>query len=255
MCPRNWQVISTLPIDIASISQGHAESKSTFSQCVRTDRLLHPQSGFAISSQPIIDRGWQSRTADAERLAWVLIHSGESTIVGLPVGFVRASQSSVNREEAKSSTPTGSRLVAQGRPRSGRPWVDLDNLQPQRGCVPHLTQPRWGWNWRNRSSTQGFPRCGQPWATRRDPFGVSSRTIEMHIPAASARSVMISVPRPPTDPTGSTPAPASPSGTGPADSVRLRSRRPFARPVRQSRHSWGRPPGHRPRAGSLHSAT
>ncbi len=179
------------PADADSIVQGHAESKSAFAQCARTDRRLHPRSGFAIRGQPMIDRGWQSRTADVERLAWVLIHSGEST-GETPVGFVCVSQSSVNREEAKSSTPTGSRLVAQGRPRSGRPWVDLDNLQPQRGCVPHLTQPRWGWNWRNRSSTQGFPRCGQPWATRRDPFGVSSPTIEMHIPAASARSVMIS---------------------------------------------------------------
>ena len=71
------------PADADSIVQGHAESKSAFAQCARTDRRLHPRSSFAIRGQPMIDRGWQSRTADGERLAWVLIHSGESTTVGL----------------------------------------------------------------------------------------------------------------------------------------------------------------------------
>ena len=37
----------------------------------------------------------------------------------------------MNRECAKSSTPTGSRLVAQGRPRSGRPWVFESELEPR----------------------------------------------------------------------------------------------------------------------------
>ena len=36
---------------------------------------------------------------------------------------MRASPTSVDREVARSSTPTGSRLIAQGRPRSGRLWV------------------------------------------------------------------------------------------------------------------------------------
>ena len=40
---------------------------------------------------------------------------------------VRASQTSVDREVVRFSTPTGSRLVAQGRPRSGRPWVNVSN--------------------------------------------------------------------------------------------------------------------------------
>ncbi len=64
--------------------------------------------------------------------------SREGECITSPDCEVCASQSAVDRKAARTLTPTGSRLVAQGRPRSGRPWVEehRESINPN-GVASH----------------------------------------------------------------------------------------------------------------------